>query len=206
MLLHAVTQSVGTKSDLARINDLQQWGMSIFLGLVSVAATIAVAFFTWKLTAATERMAELQREMVKLQKVLGEKQGQLSELQGLLAKADLVPDIAVSLATTPKTGVRITNLGKYGIEVLALYHTDDPGFIPSDSSQPYTPKPEDEQFPIGLPAGLFVTIVNAYPPTDKSIVAILFRDRNSTMIGRWRFTKERGLRFFERLGDYDRLR
>ena len=179
--------------------------MNAFLSIVSVSATIAIAVYTWKLTAATKEMADLQKKVVDLQQELNNKQGELAKLQTELARADLFPDIAVSLATTPQTGVRITNLGKYGVEVLALYHTADHDFVPTANHQPYTPAPQHEQFPIGLPPRLHVTVVNAYPPDDRPVVAVVFRHRNSTLIGRWRYTKEHGLRFFQRLGEYDSL-
>jgi len=71
--------------------------MSIFLGLVSVAATVAVAFFTHKLTAATEKMVELQR-------TLGEKQEQLAELQRTLAEAEIRPLLVFKISNyTPST-------------------------------------------------------------------------------------------------------
>lgn len=133
--------------------------MSIFLGLVSVAATVAVAFFTWKLTAATEKMAELQREMTGLQRTLGERQEQLAELQRALAEAEIrpllvfkmskyTPSITTSglsdfsdatkllvraalIARQPKrVSLTFENLGKFGVFVIGLRKHDQKPAIP----------------------------------------------------------------------------
>lgn len=162
--------------------------MSAFLGLVSVAATVAVAFFTWKLTAATEKMAELQRDMIKLQKTLGEKQEQLAELQRALAEAEIRPLLSLKASvgspaytkngvTVPEVYLTFENLGKFGVCVLKLSkHRRSPG-VPGIQGEWVA---DADPFPLPVPAGSGKTATVVMPqPSRGEFLEVVYQHGTS---------------------------
>jgi len=166
--------------------------MSIFLGLVSVAATVAVAFFTWKLTAATEKMAELQQEMTGLQKTLGEKQEQLAELQRTLAEAEIRPLLVLRASTERASmdtlSVRLENLGRFGVLVLKLKEHRNKPAKPDSHGQAFADK---DLFPLPLQAssGELVNIAGL-DPNSRSFFEVVYQNGASgeLLSDLWQFT------------------
>lgn len=113
----------------------------------------AVALFTGGLWWSTHRLGDLQKKMNELQADQLDLQKKLADIQKQLAKGDLQPLINVSAVARPDFGIRLTNLGKYGVQLKRLlYHQKLPE-SPGSGGQDLSACSDCPSLPIALPPG-----------------------------------------------------
>ena len=95
--------------------------------MLNIVVAALVAFFTWRLVTATEKMGETQAKQTEiLERQANLLEGQtklqeeLSEIQERLARADGTPLLYLRRNVRAGTAVELKNLGKYGAEVVEI--------------------------------------------------------------------------------------
>jgi len=127
--------------------------MEVALAIVQGFSAALVAVFTWKLWESTKRLGDLQERMNELQADQMRLQEKLADIHKQLAKGDLQPLINVSAVARPDFGIRLTNLGKYGVQLKRLLHHQKLPESPGSGGQDLSACSDCPSLPIALPPG-----------------------------------------------------